>query len=104
MKTICLIVALFVIGSFTIPCCSANNCNDEIKTEQTSNHSQDHKDGNCNTCSPFLNCGNCSGFILARSIFEFKEVSFISEQCIACYKSQLTDNYFAKIWQPPKIG
>lgn len=104
MKTLCLILSLIVILSSAILCCSDDNCNNEIKTEQTNNQPQDHNDGNCNTCSPFLNCGNCSGFVFARSFFEFKEVSFISVQFITCYKSQLSDDYFVKIWQPPKIG
>jgi hypothetical protein len=104
MKTLCLILSLIVLSLSTVPCCSDDNCNDDIKTEQTSNQSQDHNEGNCNTCSPFLNCGTCAGFVFGKSSYEFKEVSFVSATFIACYKSQLADDYFAKIWQPPKIG
>lgn len=104
MKILCFILSLYILFLATVPCCSDDNCNDEIKTEQTSNHSQDHKDSDCNTCSPFFTCGTCSGFVFTRSGVDFKEVPFIKGKFIAVYKSQFADDFFAKIWQPPKIS
>ena len=88
----------------TVPCCSDNNCNDQIKTENADNHSQDHKDSDRNTCSPFFTCGTCSGFVFIRTRVDFKKASFIQDKLITVYKSQFTDGYIAKIWQPPKIS
>ncbi|OGS69151.1 MAG: hypothetical protein A3F91_05305 [Flavobacteria bacterium RIFCSPLOWO2_12_FULL_35_11] len=81
-----------------------DNCNDEIKTAQSDNHSQDHKDSDCNACSPFFTCGTCSGFVFTRVVVDFKEIPFIKAKFLAFYKSQFANNFFAKIWQPPKIS
>ena len=88
----------------TAPCCSDDNYNDEIKTEYADNHSQDHKDSDCTTCSPFFTCGSCSGFVFTREWIDFKEVSFIKGKLCAVYKTQFADDFFVKIWQPPKIS
>ena len=88
----------------TVPCCSDDNCNDEIKTEYADNHSQDHKDSDCNTCSPFYSCGTCSGFVFSKSGVDFVKVYFIKDKLIPIYKSQFSDYFFAKIWHPPKIS
>jgi len=104
MKTLCFILSLYVLLLGTVPCCSEDNCDDEKKTENPDNHSQDHKDSDRNTCSPFFTCGTCSGFIFIRTGLDFKKVPFIKNQLITVYKSQFTDGYFAKIWQPPKIS
>jgi len=104
MKILCFILSLYVLLLGTVPCCSDNNCNDQIKTENADNHSQDHKDSDRNTCSPFFTCGTCSGFVFIRTRVDFKKASFIQDKLITVYKSQFTDGYIAKIWQPPKIS
>ena len=77
MKTLCLILSLYVFYLSTVTCCSDDNCNDEIQTEQTDNHSEnDHGDRDCSICSPFLTCGMCSGFIFSKMEFYFKRVYF----------------------------
>ncbi|MFH4966428.1 DUF6660 family protein [Gaetbulibacter sp. M235] len=105
MKTLCLILALYSFCLSTIPCCSDDNCNDEIQTEQADNHSgkeKDHHDGDCSICSPFLTCGTCSGFVYSKVHFYFKNVPFSKSKFMAVYVSRFADDFFAKIWQPPK--
>ncbi|MBA4410873.1 MAG: hypothetical protein C0397_15795 [Odoribacter sp.] len=105
MKIICFILSLYVLSLSLAPCCSDDdNCCDEIKTEHTDNHSQDHNDSDCNTCSPFFTCGTCSGFVFTRSGFNFREVPFSKSKFVAVYKSQFANDFFVKIWQPPKIS
>ncbi|WP_420838773.1 DUF6660 family protein [Aestuariivivens sediminis] len=105
MKTLCLILALYSFCLSTIPCCSDNNCNDDIQTEQTDHHSEKekgHDDSDCSMCSPFLTCGTCSGFVYSKLHFYLKNLPFHKSKFIAFYVPQITDDFFAKIWQPPK--
>lgn len=106
MKIFCFILSLFVLSLSTVPCCSVDNCNDEIKTAYAYNHSQDHKDSDCNTCSPFFTCGTCAGSVITgtRLGVDINKVPFIKEKFIIVYKSQIVNNFIAKIWQPPKIS
>lgn len=104
MKTLCLILSLYVFFLSTAPGCCEDSCNDEIKTEQAENHSKDHQDDGFNECSPFLTCGSCSGFVFSKLAFNLKKVHFTKSKFIAAYESQFADDFFAKIWQPPKIS
>lgn len=88
----------------TIPCCVDDNCNDEIKTEQTNHHSQDQPDAECETCSPFFTCGNCLGFDFTNWEYRSKEAIFTNYNFITPYKSQFVSEFFAKIWQPPQMS
>jgi hypothetical protein len=88
-----------------VPCCSDDNCDEETITENTNSHSQEPKEeGDCNACSPFLNCGTCIGFVFTNLQIEIAEIPLIEDQFIPLYKPQFSDNFFDKIWQPPKIS
>ena len=104
MKILSFILSLYVFYLSIVPCCLDDNCNDEIKTEQTENHSKDHQEDSCNACSPFLTCGTCSGFLFSKLTFHIKKVHFTKSKFIGIYEPQFTDVFFAKIWQPPKIS
>lgn len=104
MKILCFILSLYVFFLSTVPCCSDDNCNDDIITENSDNHSQDHKEGDCNACSPFLTCGTCIGFVFTILEIDIYEISFIEDKFVTIYKSQFSNDFFNKIWQPPKIS
>jgi len=104
MKVFCFILSLYVFYLSAVPCCSDDDCNDNTKTEHTDDNSHDHQDGNDTTCSPFLNCGTCSGFTFSKLELDIQEVHFIIDKSVVVHKSQFIDYYFAKFWQPPKIG
>jgi hypothetical protein len=106
MKTFCLLLSLYVFSLSVIPCCSDDNCNDEIISEKVNNHSQeDHKEeGDCNACSPFLDCGTCIGFVFTNLQIDIDEIPSDEGKFIADYKSQFSDDFFGKIWQPPKVS
>lgn len=104
MKTLCFVLALYVFSLSVVPCCSDDNCNDEIITENADNHSQGPKEeGDCNACSPFLNCGTCIGFVFTNLQIEIYKIPSVDDQFVPIYKSQFSDDFFYKIWQPPKI-
>ncbi len=107
MKTLCLLLSLYVFSLSVVPCCSDDNCNDEIITEKNvNNHSQENpsEEGDCNACSPFLTCGTCIGFVFTNLQIDIYEIPILENQFVAIYKPQFSDNFFEKIWQPPKIS
>lgn len=100
MKTLCIILSLYVFALSVVPCCSDDNCDDEI----IENHSQEPKEeGDCNACSPFLNCGTCIGFVFTNLQIDIDEIPAVINQFVPFYKQQFSDDFFYKIWQPPKI-
>lgn len=103
MKILCFVMSLYVFSLSVVPCCSDDNCDDEA-IENAENHSQEPKeDGDCNACSPFLNCGTCIGFAFTNLQVDIDEIPSIENQFVPIYKSQFFDDFFDKIWQPPKI-
>lgn len=104
MKTLCFILSLYVFSLSVAPCCSDDNCDDEIISEYADSHSQDsEEEGSCNACSPFLNCGTCIGFVFVNLQIDIDEIPAVENQFVPIYKSQFSDDFFDKIWQPPKI-
>ena len=104
MKILCFILSFYVLVLSTFPCCAEDYCNDEIKTEHSNNHSQDHKDTDCNGCSPFITCGTCFGFTLSNTAYNFQLLTTFVEKQINLCQQNYVENYFAEIWNPPKIS
>ena len=104
MKTICFILSFYVSVLLAAPCCVDDYCNDEIKTEQSSTEHQDQNDDNsCNNCSPFITCGTCAGFTFTIADYNFQPINCVQSKSIL-YHQGFDKNYFAEIWQPPKIS
>jgi len=87
-----------------VPCCSDDKCDDETITENAYSHSQEPIDeGDCNACSPFLDCGTCIGFVFSNLQIDIDKFFSDEDQFVPVYKPQFPDDFFYKIWQPPKI-
>ncbi|MDP2069136.1 MAG: hypothetical protein Q8K04_09230 [Lutibacter sp.] len=105
MKTLCFILSLYVFFLSVVPCCSDENCDDEVIIENADNHSQEHnEEKDCNACSPFLNCGTCIGFVFSNLQLNIAEIPAVEAQFTPIYKPQFSDDFFDKIWQPPKMS
>lgn len=104
MKIVCFILSFYVFSLSVVPCCSDDHCDDEIIAENTDTHSQEPKEeGDCNACSPFLNCGTCIGFVFTNLQYDIAEFPLVEDQFITGYKPPFSDDFIDKIWQPPKI-
>lgn len=104
MKTLCFFMSFYVLFLASAPCCSDDNCNDEIIKEYANSHSQEPKDeGDCNACSPFLDCGTCIGFVFINLQIDIDEIPAVDNKFVPIYKPQFSDDFFYNIWQPPKI-
>jgi hypothetical protein len=101
MKTGSFIAAVLVLLLTLIPCCSFDNCEAEIGAndihiEESSSEECDH------SCSPFLNCGNCTGFVVYSSGFNTTEFAVVSKLMPVDYISGNTNEVIPAIWQPPR--
>lgn len=103
MKVICLILSLYIFSS-SVYCCSDADCDNEIKTEQASDHDEHDDSGSCNTCSPFLVCGSCTGFIFSNIFLVLQPFVVNIEKLTTPLIPEISQNYFAEIWQPPKVS
>ncbi|MFV8839708.1 hypothetical protein [Salinimicrobium soli] len=95
MKIAGIIFSILFLMLNAVPCC-ADYCSDEEPVEKHS--------GSEGVCSPFLSCGNCTGFVLQE---EFVELPVDIQPSVS--KPEFPGKYFRSefsenIWQPPKIN
>ena len=87
-----------------VPCCSGDNCNQEINTENSNDHSQDHNGTDRDGCSPYITCCACFEFPLSNTSHNFQPLTdFVVKKTILSRHNYVKNN-FAEIWNPPKIS
>jgi len=98
-KWFTLILALVVMVSSALPCCTIDDCCKEVFTESSKQHPFEEK----GPCSPFFACGSCSGFTtLTRSIQVAAPVitkTTHHQQAIDLFPSAYSSGFF----QPPRV-
>ncbi|WBL26566.1 DUF6660 family protein [Zunongwangia sp. HGR-M22] len=103
MKIVVLITSILVIILSIIPCCSFKiDRNDEICVNSLETEEDDHNA--CDEpCSPFFNCGSCTGFAIQQNL----EINFIQDDVeiidIISYQNSLTNSYQYSAFKPPKV-
>ncbi len=102
VKLICTILSVYILLLSTIPCCFDVNCIDEVEAENLDEHGQDHDEDECNSCSRFMTCGSCSGFVFLN--LDFLKYYLAIETLIPVHKSLSPNGFIAKIWQPPNLS
>jgi hypothetical protein len=101
VKLICIMLSVYVLILSTLPCCSDINCIDEVETANGDEHRQDQNDDGCKSCSQYLSCGSCSGFVFLN--LDSLKVYLAIETLIPFHMSLSTIDFIAKIWQPPNL-
>lgn len=106
MKSFWTIFSFYILILSALPCtdreeCSLTNVAQTEHSHEGHSHEKDH-------CTPFCIC-SCCGINTTIEIvpdFDFTQLAYsldIPKQ-VSHYKAVYTDNYFAPIWQPPKIS
>jgi hypothetical protein len=97
-----LIVLSLLLSS---PCCAGDDCCNETEAACSDNPADSHhSEEPANSCSPFMDCGSCTGFVVIANNPELNPEPAITEDMkIICIQKYL-DYYFPKFWQPPKIN
>jgi len=99
---ILIVLTLFLSSS---PCCEGDECCDERRTECSGNTADNpHSEESANTCSPFMVCGSCYGFVVIAVVPELNSETGITNQQNTPYIQFYLGNYNLKFWQPPKIS
>jgi hypothetical protein len=105
MKLLCLILSVYVIMLSTKPCCSDNDCQGKELTKNEQARKSPIKEKECHGCSPFLTCGTCVGFVIAKPLnLNLKFMVETPVQIYACYQQPFVQQVSLSIWQPPQLG
>ncbi len=92
MKIAGIILSFLVLTLNAIPCW--DNCGDEEPVEAHADTEQ--------TCSPFLSCGSCVGFVLQEDLPEISLDIQSSVSEIESPEQGFFSEFLESIWQPPQ--
>jgi hypothetical protein len=102
VKLFTFIFSFYILYLSTVPCCTNDTCNDNDRQTQSTDTPTRHDD-NCNNCSPFAICGNCSGFTFTNKLFQVETPEQLTHQTFTDYMQLNFPQYISSFWQPPKI-
>jgi hypothetical protein len=105
MKVVSFILSIFILILSVTVYSTNDNCNDDVKTEQTSNHhtSQENHNHCSDNCSPFLICNTCLGFINNAQFINIEPSFFLIEEKHSAFNSNRITTFCTSFWQPPKV-
>lgn len=93
MKIAGIIFSILIFTLNAVPCCW-DSCEDEEPVEQHAESEQ--------TCSPFLSCGSCTGFVLQEDVPEICLYMQAPASEIEFPEQRFFSEFSESIWQPPK--
>jgi hypothetical protein len=65
---------------------------------------KEQQDTGCDSCSPFLSCGSCHGFVVFYDTQDSGSFSIGSEAKTFQEQKFHYSEYTSSIWQPPQFG
>lgn len=103
MKTLAFLLAVFVFFLSAAPCCLFEGC--EGEEEQGNVAAEKQAPVECDdTCSPFLTCGSCTGFVVNSENFAFTSEYISSHPVPTSYDDGISGEIIQAIWQPPRMS
>ena len=97
-RLVVFLLALMVLAGSMSYCCSTDDCNIDL-TGSTSHTDEGKETG---SCSPFLTCGSCSGFVQMAKIYTVIAPVPESQSHHEKISPFLYSTYFSSFFQPPK--
>lgn len=101
MKLVVFFISFLVLSLSSLPCCLLEEMGENTLCIENPSNSEDDHSGN-EACSPFFNCGSCTGF----AIQEYIEITFLQDElslAILCSYEELFKNaYQNPDFKPPK--
>lgn len=105
MKFLCFILIALTVLLSSSPCCAGDECCNETGKECSGNSKENHhSEEPSNSCSPFMVCGSCTGFVVIADIPDLNSEPVIADDQNIPYIQLYFDNYYLKFWQPPKLS
>ena len=104
MKFLCFILIALTLLLSSSPCCAGDECCNETGKGSGNSTENHHSEEPSNSCSPFMVCGSCTGFVVIAGIPDLNSEPVIADDQNIPYFQLYLDNYCLKFWQPPKIS
>ena len=105
MRFYCFILVVHTLLLSSSPCYAGNECCNEMSaacSKNTADHH--HSEEPANSCSPFMVCGSCTGFVVIAVNPGLKSETVMTADLKITYIQEYLDYYYLKFWQPPKIS
>lgn len=102
MKLVVFFMSFLVLCLSSYPCCLLVEDGGNSLCMENSSNSEDEPVGN-EACSPFFNCGSCTGFAMQ----EYAEITFIQDELsfpvLFSYEDLFKSAYRNPDFKPPKF-
>ena len=102
MRTIAVILALFIAGLSIVPCADDDLSQEDSISISTSHANHDH-DAEADLCSPFCVCQCCQSHFTTHPNFYDNLVVFPYVLLETSYSDLMTDGFQMSVLQPPKV-
>lgn len=96
-----LFLSLLVMAGSLIPCCPADNCQDESSYTTNCDPEEEQESG---TCSPFFTCGTCTGFDQQVRMVSVTAIINVPPIHQARPIHSISNTYFPSLFQPPRYS
>lgn len=101
MKLVVFSISFLVLSLSSLPCCLLEEMGENSVCIENPSNSEDDHSGN-EACSPFFNCGSCTGF----AIQEYSEITFFQDELslavLSSYEELFKSAYQNSDFKPPK--
>jgi hypothetical protein len=105
VKTLCLILSVYVIMLAAKPCCADNDCRAVVGSKNELAGKVPAKEKECPGCSPFFTCGTCVGFVISQPLsVQLPTVALDQIEHGNIYRQPRIEKVLLSIWQPPKLS
>lgn len=96
-----LFLSLLVMAGSLIPCCPADNCQDESSINMTCDPDEERETG---TCSPFFTCGTCAGFVQQVRMVSVTAIKNVPPIHQVRPIHSISNTYLPSLFQPPRYS
>jgi hypothetical protein len=106
MKFFAFIMASLMLVLSILPCADEgiDMKEEKVKTEITSQHSQQEDQEHNDACSPFCHCTCCAGFSINHPFAAESSLILIDNKFYTSYLPENLIKFSSPVWQPPKIS
>jgi hypothetical protein len=105
VKVLAIILSTLIVLLSSFPCCQEEGTCDTASFVGTADNHESHDDDHSNNespCSPFYNCGRCTGFTINYNFIEFDFLETDLENFEVPYVESLTHEVYFHDLKPPR--
>ncbi|MBZ9728781.1 hypothetical protein LB467_03705 [Salegentibacter sp. JZCK2] len=103
MRILAALLGIFCLVISAYPCCILDGCDSDSidKIAENENRQQEEE---CGLCSPFINCGTCTGFVpsIDEAVADYKFQPLALSNLFGLAFKSVEAEYADRVWQPPQ--